>query len=91
MVEPRFAETTRTSNGLIGEVIHIDGFGNIITNLKDEELKFMNIGRKVHIELGDIDLKLQLYEAYADADSQQLHAIIGSHNFLEISINQGNA
>jgi len=36
-------------------------------------------------------LKLKFCKAYADVESQKPLALVGSHNFLEISINQGNA
>ncbi len=91
IVKPRFAEITKINGELIGEVIHIDDFGNIITNLGERELRLIGIKRTIRIDLEDTNLQLQLFEAYAEADSQEPFAIIGSHNFLEISINQGNA
>ena len=91
IVKPEFAKVTKKNDELIGEVIHVDSFGNIITNLKEEELKLVGIERTFKIRLRDTDLELQLCKAYGETGSQQPHAIIGSHNFLEISINQGNA
>lgn len=91
IVKPEFAKVIKINNEMIGAVLHIDRFGNIITNFTERKLRSMGIERKVKIRLRDTDLELQLCEAYGEADSQQPHAIIGSHNFLEISINQGDA
>lgn len=89
IVMPKFAEITKTQNTLTGEVIHIDGFGNILTNFRQKDLG--SIGKTVSLKLKKTKLNLPLYKAYAEAEPHQPLLIIGSHNFLEISINQGNA
>ena len=91
IVTPKFAKITRRKGGLIGEIIHIDGFGNIVTNFSEKELESMGIKGMVNIKLKNTRLKLKLCRAYAEVEAQKPLAIIGSHNFLEISVNQGNA
>ena len=90
IVTPKFAKITKKKNMLIGEVVHIDGFGNIVTNFREKEIKSMGIKATVNLKLRNIKLKLRLCKAYSEIEAQPL-AVIGSHNFLEISINQGNA
>jgi S-adenosylmethionine hydrolase len=91
IVTLKFAKITRRKGALIGEVIHIDRFGNIITNFREKELESMEIKGMINIKLKDTGLKLKLCRAYAQVEAQKPLAIIGSHNFLEISVNQGNA
>ncbi len=91
IITPEFTKVTHRKNMLIGEILHIDGFGNIITNLTRKELEQLNIKDVVHVALKNFELKLKLRKAYAEAKTREPLAIIGSHNFLEISINQGNA
>ncbi len=91
IVTPKFAKITRKKDTLMGEVIHIDDFGNIITNFKEKELKLMNIKDVVNIKLENIRLRLKLCESYAEVKPHGLLALIGSHDFFEISINQGSA
>ncbi len=91
IVTPQFAKITKTKTILTGEIIHIDGFGNIITNLREKDLKSMDIEKTVNLKIKDAMLKLKLCKAYSEVDAQQPLVIIGSHNFLEISVNQGNA
>jgi len=91
IVTPKFAKITKTKTTLTGEIIHIDGFGNIITNLKEKDLESIGIKKTVNLRLNSTKLKLKLCKAYSEVDAQQPLVIIGSHNFLEISVNQGNA
>ena len=88
-VNPEFTAIKKTRNFLIGEVLHIDGFGNIITNINQTDLA-QSIG-KFNVELQDISLKLPFGKAYAEVNPKEPIALIGSHGFLEIALNQGNA
>ncbi len=91
IAKPSFAKIVKQKSGIIGEVLHIDSFGNIITNIGKEQLESMDTGETVHVKVGSAKLKLKLYKTYAEAKEHALIALIGSHGFLEISINQGNA
>lgn len=91
IVTPKFAEITKRKNMILGEVIHIDEFGNIVTNFEKKELEAIGANRIVNIKLKNTRVQLKLCKAYAEAKAQKPLAIIGSHEFLEISINQGNA
>ena len=91
IVTPEFAKIVRRKSMLVGEVLHTDSFGSIITNLGEKELELTGIKGMVNIQLKNVRLKLKLCKTYAEAKPEEPFAIIGSHNFLEISINQGNA
>ncbi|NWF86940.1 S-adenosyl-l-methionine hydroxide adenosyltransferase family protein [Candidatus Bathyarchaeota archaeon] len=91
VLTPDFAKVTKRKNLFMGEVMHVDGFGNIITNISENDLKTMKIKHKVNVKLKNARLELKLCKAYAEVEQKQPLAIIGSHNFLEISINQGDA
>lgn len=91
IMTPRFAKVIRRKNMLVGEVIHMDDFGNIITNFGEKELESMGIKETISVMLKNTKLKLKLCKAYGEAKPQKPLAIIGSHNFLEISVNQGSA
>ncbi len=89
-INPEFTIIKRTNSSLIGEVMHIDGFGNIITNINEKDM-VQNNAEKVNVELPNISLKLTLGKTYAQSKPKETIALIGSHDFLEIAINQGNA
>ena len=91
IVIPRFAKVARRETMLIGEVIHVDDFGNIITNFGEKELELMEINNTINVKLENAKLELKLCRTYSEVQPHKPLALIGSHNLLEISINQGNA
>jgi S-adenosylmethionine hydrolase len=90
-VQPDFAKVTQRNGVLVGEVLHVDGFGNIITNINEREVAQSRVKDAVSVELPSCKLKLKLCEAYGETKPHEPLALIGSHGFLEIAINQGNA
>lgn len=68
-----------------GSVQFIDHFGNIITNIPNNEIQG-NITGKVK----NNDFK-GLVLSFSEANSNNLHAIKGSSGYIEIFINKGNA
>jgi S-adenosylmethionine hydrolase len=90
-VKPEFTKVTQRKNALIGEVLHIDDFGNIITNIGEKEIASIRTKGNVNVELPNQKLKLKFCKAYAETKRREPLALIGSHDYLEIAINQGNA
>jgi S-adenosylmethionine hydrolase len=88
---PTFAEVVKRGGMFVGEVIHVDAFGNIITNLGEKELELAKGNGTVDIGLGNRRLRLKLCKAYGEVDGRNGLVLIGSHGFLEIAINQGKA
>lgn len=91
IVSPQFTKILKEKDTLVGEVIHVDGFGNIITNIGKKDLEPLDIKNVVKVWLGTMELKLKFCKAYAEAGIGDPLAIVGSHDFLEIALNQGNA
>jgi len=92
-VKPSFSAPKIREDAIMGEVIHIDGFGNVITNISEENLKAAGIseGNEISIQLNDEELKLKLCSSYGEVARNRLLSIIGGTGFLEISVNQGSA
>jgi S-adenosylmethionine hydrolase len=80
------AKPQKNSENIIeAEVIHIDRFGNLITNLKSEDLP-----EKFSLEIGGVKIeKLRSY--YAEAEKGEIFMILGSAGFLEIASFQNSA
>jgi S-adenosylmethionine hydrolase len=85
---PKFASVERRNSSLIGEVWHIDDFGNIITNISQKDLPK---NRVVNVKLPGVLQNISFGKTYAQAKPHDPLALIGSHGFLEIALNQGNA
>jgi S-adenosylmethionine hydrolase len=88
---PVFAEITRKKEGFMGQIIHIDDFGNIITNFGQEELELMKIRDIVSVKLKNAKYELKVGKTYMDVERGKPLALYGSHGFLEIAVNQGSA
>ena len=71
---------------IIGTIIHIDAFGNLITNIEEKNL----LNKSLSIKAGTTILN-KLSNSYAEVKIGEPLAIFGSFNFLEIAIRNGNA
>jgi S-adenosylmethionine hydrolase len=92
-VMPNFAKPKVSGNLIEGEVIHIDDFGNIITNVTCSDIESLGIkeGEILGVRLGGKDFKIRLCSAYSEVQVNMPLMIIGSADFLEVSVNQGDA
>jgi hypothetical protein len=90
---PRFAKPTRQTGRLVGEVLHVDDFGNIITNISEEDLSKarMKTGKTLAVDMKNEHLKVNLCRTYGDAAPKSVLMLVDSHGFLELAVNQGNA
>jgi len=78
-------------NRIIGNVISIDHFGNIIINITEKHLADLKTTEKdFTISVGTMKIT-GMVKTYADVKAGMPLALIGSAGFLEISINHGNA
>jgi S-adenosylmethionine hydrolase len=71
---------------LVGHILHIDSFGNLITNVKSEDLP--ETREAISIKVGSQVIS-GLSRTYADGKG--LLALIGSSGYLEIALKGGNA
>jgi len=69
---------------LVGSVLHIDNFGNLITNIKSSDLP----AEKITVTIGKQQIS-GISQFYAQKEG--LAAIAGSSGYLEISLKNGNA
>ncbi|MFT3927988.1 MAG: SAM-dependent chlorinase/fluorinase [Myxococcales bacterium] len=83
-------EATQTPTGLRGQVLHVDRYGNLITNLAGSalrelagvgELQFQILGQQIRV----------LRDHYAEVAPGALVALVGSGGFLELSVREGSA
>ena len=81
-------EPRRLGDGTIeGRVIHIDRFGNCVTNLTAEHVS----GREKLI-IGDIEItSFRRFFAEGDVASNEMFGVIGSAGFLEIAAQNASA
>jgi S-adenosylmethionine hydrolase len=87
------APVAENQSELCGEIIYIDGFGNLITNIS--RTAFERFARRRQQCRLSIRIKrrgsLALCKAYAEAPEGAPLAIFGSFDLLEIAVRDGNA
>jgi hypothetical protein len=76
-------------NEVRAEVIHVDRFGNLITNL-DEGAPILKSGRGIVIRIRGREIK-GIRDSYQAVRRGALLAICGSSGYCEISVNGGDA
>jgi S-adenosyl-L-methionine hydrolase (adenosine-forming) len=79
-----------TGDVLIGEVLRVDRFGNLVTNI-DRKL-FDRFAQTNGIEIAAASHRIgRVVGTYADATTDEVCALFGSTDHLEIAINAGSA
>jgi len=75
---------------LVGRIIHLDHFGNCITNITPEHLEQAGSGKQLVVKI--IDQRIAgISRTFADVAVGALIALIGSNNRLELAVRNGNA
>lgn len=86
-VEIQFAKPAFTPDGLLGEVIHIDHFGNISTNILKKHL-----GERTRLTVRLRGLEIPgLFKTFGEQPPGELIALLGSTDYLIISEVNGSA
>ena len=87
-LEPR--QPFMFNDGIRGEVIYVDAFGNLVTNIAHDVVEKRSAGQSCRVELSGRVID-KMSRTYRDAPRGSLVAMFGSTNFLEIAIRDGNA
>jgi len=89
----RIPEPEAGARSITGQVIYIDGYGNLVTNIQRADLaalaaRFPGHGPLVKIARG---ATIELLDTYADAPTGMPLAAIGSFELMEIAVRDGSA
>lgn len=79
-----------TPEGVEGEIIHVDRFGNSITNVSGDALRGRGSLERWRVQAGEVS-GLPVMETYGQAPHGSAIALMGSSGFFEIAISGGNA
>ncbi len=86
----KYPRVVREGNTLKGEVVSIDSFGNMITNITEHRYKSFAGKKQTKILFGSEHFD-GVSRQYSDVPKGSPLALFGSSGFLEISMNEGNA
>jgi len=79
-----------SDNEILCSIQYIDGFGNIITNIKGNFVNFKE-GAEMAIRTREQKIRGKFVTFFEEVFVNSLLFVVGSSGFLEISKNQGNA
>jgi len=95
---PRHGELLRLNScipsicddGIEGEIVFVDTFGNLITNIDKEAMSIIPDGAKVKIACEKAK-RIELVETYGNRAADTPVALIGSSGYLEVAVVEGDA
>jgi S-adenosylmethionine hydrolase len=76
------------ANGITGEVLYVDRFGNLITNIPGETLTLDDRPKRVRVAGVEVP---RIVRTYSEAEPGTLIALVSSVEWLEVAVSQGNA
>jgi hypothetical protein len=83
-------EPTFTPEAVRGEIVYVDGFGNLVSNIRGSDLAAWLADKSYVIILGSLTLK-GLRRTYGDVAAGEFLALVGSYGYLEIACARGSA
>ena len=79
-----------SGNQIAGEVLRVDRFGNLVTNVDRRTFERFAEGGRIEISAGAHAVG-KIVATYAEADADAVCALFGSTEHLEIAVNGGSA
>lgn len=90
LVSYRWAMPIADKDGIQGWIVHIDHYGNLITNIKQALIDDVLSEEDCKIYIGNTIID-GVHDTFGAVEEGEPVAYIGSSGMLEIAINQGNA
>lgn len=79
-----------TRNAISGHVVHVDGFGNLITNISRDAFTQFWDKRSVVVNIGRHKI-FTIHQSYSSVEEGECVVFFNSLNMIEIAINKGSA
>jgi hypothetical protein len=91
-VRPSYSQPRFDGKTITCEVFHIDGFGNIVTNVSSRiERLGLKFGDKVSLTFRKKRIPARFVRTYSDLKGKEFGILFGSHGFLEIACREASA
>jgi S-adenosylmethionine hydrolase len=85
LIELEIGKISFQSNSITGSIQYIDRFGNLVTNIPGSYVQ----NKSWNVRIGEQIINGR--NTYGDVATKQAIALVGSHGWVEIAINSGNA
>lgn len=87
---PSLEPTTISENVVEGRIIHVDHFGNCITNFTRRTLESRGVATSWRMALNNCEIS-SFRDFFAESTAHEVFAIVGSAGFIEICARNGSA
>ena len=86
-------EPTITEEGFEATIIHVDGFGNMVTNMTYEVLEQMGVREDTvfDVEVSGKKYSLPYVKRFSAVPEGELLILVAGGGYMEFAVNQGNA
>ncbi len=93
IIKPSFSQPKVCEQEILGEVIHVDGFGNIVTNISSEHLRRIGIKEEesLTVVLRNSKFAIKWCSSYSEVQIDTPLIIEGSSGLIEMTVNRGDA
>jgi S-adenosylmethionine hydrolase len=88
-VQIPWPKVAKSARAIEGEIVYIDHFGNLFTNIREADLNEMP-AQKLTVSAGRVVIQ-GVTQSYGASEAGQWVAVINSWGLLEIAINRGSA
>lgn len=78
------------TQGLRGVILRADHFGNLLTNLRPEDVPELQTGRAFRLRVGRGEAR-RVVDTFSEGEPGELCLFVGSSGFLELCVNRGSA
>jgi len=88
MYEPKITE-----NGVEATIIHVDGFGNLVTNVTYEVLEQIGVSgdTSFDVEVSGKKYRLPYVRRFSSVETGEPLILVAGGGYMEFAVNQGNA
>jgi S-adenosyl-L-methionine hydrolase (adenosine-forming) len=85
--------TKLSEKTLVCQVLHVDVFGNVITNVTEKMVETLPVkfGENIEIRSGSRKLPARYAGSYYQVDKGAIAVLLGSQGFLEMAVREGSA
>ena len=89
---PNLVPARSAGNKLTCQVLHVDNFGNIITNVEEERFRKMGkVGTKIMISTGKAVSPARIVKSYYQLAPDIVGVLMGSQGYVEIALRERSA
>jgi S-adenosylmethionine hydrolase len=82
-------QISRLGRSILGEVLYIDGFGNVFTNIRERDLTGIAFD-KIRVSIGDLEFQ-GISDNYTAGETGNYLAVINSWGLIEVALYKDSA